>query len=103
MFLSINGVCALLGITRGKVHKYMKLGQFPLPIQTDTKMVFWDREYVSTWEEPKKKPKVKVAKERKPVVPKYRDGDNTWSGRGIMAKWLKAHISNGRSIDEFKV
>jgi len=103
MFLSINGVCALLGITRGKVNKYMKLGQFPLPIQTDTKMVFWDKELVSAWEEPKKQPKIKVAKERKPVAPKYRDGENTWSGRGIMAKWLKTHISNGRSIDEFKV
>jgi DNA-binding protein H-NS len=101
MFLSINGVCALLNITRGKVHKYTKLGQFPAPVQTDTKMVFWDKEVVSNWEPPAKQPKVKA--ERKPVAVKYRDGENTWSGRGMMAKWLKAHIANGRSIDEFKV
>jgi DNA-binding protein H-NS len=101
MFLSINGVCALLGITRGKVHKYSKLGQFPAPVQTDTKMLFWNKEAVSNWEPPAKQRRVKSA--FNPVAVKYRDGDNTWSGRGIMAKWLKTHIANGRSIDEFKV
>ena len=101
MLLSINGVCALLGITRGKVHKYSKLGHFPSPVQTDTRMVFWNKEAVANWEPPAKQRRVKSA--FNPVAVKYRDGDKTWSGRGIMAKWLKTHISNGRSIDEFKV
>jgi predicted DNA-binding transcriptional regulator AlpA len=103
MFLSINGACSFLGLKRSKISKYIKQGVFPESVKTDTRMQFWDRAVLTLWVEPQKPVKVKVHKERKPVAPKYRDGENTWSGRGIMAKWLKTHISNGRSIDEFKV
>ena len=37
------------------------------------------------------------------VAAKYRDtatGD-TWSGRGLQPKWLKAALANGRRLEEF--
>lgn len=39
------------------------------------------------------------------VAPKYRDkqtGD-TWSGRGLQPKWLKAALAAGRRIEEFAI
>jgi DNA-binding protein H-NS len=39
------------------------------------------------------------------VAPKYRNqatGD-TWSGRGLQPKWLKAALATGRKIEEFKL
>jgi len=39
------------------------------------------------------------------VAPKYRNqatGD-TWSGRGLQPKWLKAALDSGRKIEEFKL
>jgi|SRR6478609_3200139 len=43
--------------------------------------------------------------ERAPVAAKYRDpatGDS-WSGRGLQPRWLKAHVEAGRSVQEFAV
>lgn len=41
---------------------------------------------------------------RKPVPIRYRDDEgNTWTGRGKQPNWLKAHVENGHSIDEFLV
>jgi DNA-binding protein H-NS len=39
------------------------------------------------------------------VAAKYRDSatGETWSGRGLQPKWLKAALAAGRSIDEFGV
>jgi DNA-binding protein H-NS len=37
------------------------------------------------------------------VAAKFRDGENTWSGRGIKPKWLKAHLDAGRDINDFAV
>lgn len=35
---------------------------------------------------------------------KYRDNNgNEWSGRGIQPNWLRDHIANGRSIEDFLV
>ena len=37
---------------------------------------------------------------------KYRDPNNpknTWKGMGITPAWLKAHLSEGRSLEEFLV
>lgn len=39
------------------------------------------------------------------VAPKYRDpstGD-TWSGRGLQPKWLRAAIAGGRKLADFKL
>jgi DNA-binding protein H-NS len=39
------------------------------------------------------------------VPAKYRDpatGDS-WSGRGLQPKWLKAALTSGRRIDDFKL
>lgn len=39
------------------------------------------------------------------VAPKYRNqatGD-TWSGRGLQPKWLKAALASGRKIEDFAV
>ncbi len=39
------------------------------------------------------------------VPAKYRNpaSGDSWSGRGLQPKWLKAALSAGRKIDEFKV
>jgi DNA-binding protein H-NS len=39
------------------------------------------------------------------VAAKYRNSatGETWSGRGLQPKWLKAALAAGRSIDEFSV
>ena len=39
------------------------------------------------------------------VAPKYRDAatGQTWSGRGLQPNWLKAALSTGRGIAEFKL
>jgi DNA-binding protein H-NS len=46
--------------------------------------------------------KVGSAKGNK-VAPKYRNAatGETWSGRGLQPKWLKAALAAGRRIDEF--
>lgn len=50
------------------------------------------------------------AKVRKPskakgqkVAVKFRDGQNTWSGRGTRPRWLTAKLAEGRSLDDFAV
>ncbi|MEY3251648.1 MAG: hypothetical protein RL227_621 [Pseudomonadota bacterium] len=37
------------------------------------------------------------------VAPKYRHPDTgeTWSGRGLQPKWLKAALADGRSLSDF--
>ena len=38
------------------------------------------------------------------VAAKYRDAfGNSWSGRGLQPKWLKAAIAGGRSLGDFAV
>jgi len=39
------------------------------------------------------------------VAPKYRDPatGETWSGRGLQPKWLKAAIASGRRLEDFGV
>ena len=39
------------------------------------------------------------------VPPKYRNAatGETWSGRGLQPKWLKAALASGRKLDEFAV
>lgn len=39
------------------------------------------------------------------VAPKYRNAatGETWSGRGLQPKWLKAALADGRKIEEFAV
>lgn len=38
------------------------------------------------------------------VAAKYRDADgNTWSGRGLKPKWLKAAIASGKTLADFAV
>ena len=40
------------------------------------------------------------------VAPKYRTPENeneTWSGRGKQPRWLQAHTSKGRVLDEFLI
>lgn len=39
----------------------------------------------------------------KGVAPQFRDGDNTWSGRGKAPKWLQEHEAAGRSREEFRI
>lgn len=39
------------------------------------------------------------------VAPKYRNAatGETWSGRGLQPKWLKAALAAGRKIEEFSI
>ena len=39
------------------------------------------------------------------VPPKYRDPvtGNTWSGRGLQPKWLKAALAEGRKLADFAI
>lgn len=39
------------------------------------------------------------------VAAKYRDQEtgDTWSGRGLQPKWLKAALAQGRSLSDFAV
>ena len=46
-----------------------------------------------------------TAGKRASVKPKYRDPDsgNTWSGRGVMPKWMKAALDAGSTREEFLI
>jgi DNA-binding protein H-NS len=48
--------------------------------------------------------KAKVRTGRK-VAPKYRNGSTgeTWSGRGLQPKWLKAALASGKKLSDFAV
>lgn len=39
------------------------------------------------------------------VAPKYRDAatGDTWSGRGLQPKWLRAALAAGRKLEEFAI
>jgi DNA-binding protein H-NS len=39
------------------------------------------------------------------VAPKYRNSatGDTWSGRGLQPKWLKAALASGKKIDDFAI
>ncbi|HET7794082.1 MAG TPA: H-NS histone family protein [Rhizobacter sp.] len=39
------------------------------------------------------------------VAPKYRNADtgDTWSGRGLQPKWLKAALASGKKISDFAI
>jgi DNA-binding protein H-NS len=43
------------------------------------------------------------ANKGKKVAIKYRDGDKTWTGRGMAPKWLKEAEAAGKSRDTFLV
>ncbi len=46
----------------------------------------------------------KAARKGAPVKVKYRDGNgNTWTGRGLQPRWLKAALAAGAKIDDFKI
>jgi DNA-binding protein H-NS len=41
----------------------------------------------------------------RPVAPKYRDPSSgqTWTGRGLQPRWLKAALAAGRTLEEMAV
>lgn len=49
-------------------------------------------------------PKPRAGKGNK-VAAKYRDGStgNTWSGRGLQPRWLKAALESGKKLADFSV
>lgn len=51
----------------------------------------------------KKAPARKTAAKGRPVAIKYRDGENTWTGRGNKPRWLVARLAEGKQITEFAV
>jgi DNA-binding protein H-NS len=50
-------------------------------------------------------PKPKAAPPARKVAAKYRDKatGQTWSGRGLQPRWLKAAIDSGRKLADFAV
>lgn len=54
---------------------------------------------------PMKSDNVSRSDKRAAVKPKYRDpaSGKTWTGRGVMPKWMKAAVDAGRSRDEFLI
>lgn len=46
-----------------------------------------------------KKISTPVAGSRRPVPVKFRDGANSWSGRGIKPKWATEYIAKHGSLD----
>jgi DNA-binding protein H-NS len=48
---------------------------------------------------PARKSKAKGVK----VAIKYRDGENTWTGRGNKPRWLAARLAEGKALEDFKV
>lgn len=53
---------------------------------------------------PKPAARKRSAKAGTPVAPKYRGPNGeTWSGRGLMPKWLSALVAQGRSKQEFAI
>jgi len=49
---------------------------------------------------------VKATKAGGTVPPKYQNPENpdeTWSGRGVSPRWLKAYLDQGRQKDEFLI
>ncbi len=50
----------------------------------------------------KKAPRKAAAKGR-PVAIKYRDGENTWTGRGNKPRWLVARLAEGKQVEDFAV
>lgn len=96
--LNANDLCRRFGLTRLKLTTLIQQGNFPAPSSQIGNFRFWTSESVEGWTPP-----AKPVKEKKPTIVKYRDGENTWAGRGKMANWLKKHVDAGRSIDEFKV
>lgn len=37
------------------------------------------------------------------VAVKFRDGDNTWTGRGTRPRWLVAKLAEGKTLEDFAV
>jgi len=37
------------------------------------------------------------------VAPKYRHGENEWTGRGLAPKWMVAELQAGRSKEDFLI
>ena len=42
-------------------------------------------------------------KRSQPVAIKYRNGSDTWTGRGRKPKWLEAKIASGSKLEDFLV
>lgn len=40
---------------------------------------------------------------RSEVAPKYRKGEETWSGRGRQPKWVAEHIASGGKIEDLAI
>lgn len=49
--------------------------------------------------------KRKIKPASKPAAPgvKYRDGNNTWGGRGPRPQWLRSALAAGKSLKDFAV
>lgn len=50
-------------------------------------------------------PKAKPSRPASKVAAKYRDAASgqTWSGRGLQPRWLKAAIASGKKLSDFAV
>jgi DNA-binding protein H-NS len=37
------------------------------------------------------------------VLPKFRNPDNTWAGRGKKPRWLSVQLKSGKQIEDFRI
>ncbi len=54
----------------------------------------------------KKSAKRKIMKRTKKVAPKYRNPDNhdeTWTGRGLQPRWMRAAMNGGKDLEYFRI
>jgi DNA-binding protein H-NS len=51
----------------------------------------------------KRTPSVRKAKPKGALPPKYRSGDNVWSGRGKQPKWMTDRIRGGAKQSDFLI
>jgi DNA-binding protein H-NS len=50
--------------------------------------------------------KQKIKRRYPKVLPKYQNPerpDETWSGRGLLPRWLSGQLNAGRSVDDFRI
>jgi len=52
-----------------------------------------------------KKPSARAAKTGRKVAPKYRNKatGETWTGRGLQPKWLRAALASGAKLGDFTI
>ena len=76
-----------------------------VPLQHHARRAWCDRRLKTKSAAPAADQQPKKAVKRVKVSPKYQseDGLQTWTGRGLKPKWLKAELDAGRKLEDFLI